>query len=137
MQLSLSVIPELCMNRIVFSFLNRTDKCICGCVNVDKVLKSLRTLMCKYPVFSEGHLLLLFCEQTKGRHWQGMISKYSLNGTPNGPQLSGFTWCVYVSVNVCVCVCVWSGLSQVYAVFIRAVIDQILTAEVRWSITDA
>lgn len=87
-----------CVNRTVFSFLNRTDKCICGCVNVDKVLKSLRTLMCEYPVFSEGHLLLLSCEQTKGRHWQGMIGKYSLNGTPNGPQLSVFTWCV------CVCV---------------------------------
>lgn len=84
-----------CVNRTVFSFLNRTDKCICGCVNADKVLKSLRTLMCEYPVFSEGHLLLS-CEQTKGRHWQGMISKYSLNGTPNGPQLSVFTWCVCV-----------------------------------------
>jgi len=97
--------------------------------------------MCEYPVFSEGHLLLLSCEQTKGRHWQGMISKYSLNGTPNGPQLSVFTWCVCVCVCVRVCVCKGMrcvvGLSQVYAVFIRAVIDQILTGELRWPMTDA
>lgn len=51
----------------------------------------------------------------------------------------------YLSLpGVCACgyVCVkakgvWSGFTQVYAVFIRGIIDQIVTVEVRWSMTDA